>query len=152
MSANKLDIWELLRNIDDNKREFLDNLPTEQVKGFVPIVTLRWLSGSGNAAQLLNLNELVNSTAFNLYKHPELLYGLMVVATPKGRKNYQWIRPAKKTKATSRRVDVIRRYLDVSQTEAESFVPLYTSDDILDMATALGETSEAIKLLKSELK
>lgn len=152
MAASKLDIWELLRSIDDNKREFLDTLAPEQRKGFVPIVTLRWLSGSGNDTQLLNLNEIVNSTAFSLYKHPDLLYGLMVAATPPGRKQYQWIKSAKKKKTTSRRVDVIRRYLDVSPTEAESFVPLYSDDDILDMATGLGETTEAIKLLKSELK
>ena len=151
MSASKLDIWELLRNIDDNNRDFLDNLPEEQRKGFVPVVTMRWLSGSGKDAHLLNINEVVNSTVFNLYKHPDLLYGLMVASTPIGRKNYNWIKSAKKKK-TSRRVDVIRRYLDVSPAEAESFVPLYSDDDILDMATALGETTEAIKLLKSELK
>ena len=100
---------------------------------------------------LVDVQEVVNSTVFNLYKHPDLLYGLMLASTPTGRKNYSWIKSAKKKK-TSKRVDVIRRYLEVSPYEAESFVPLYTDDDILDMATALGETTEAIKLLKSELK
>lgn len=151
MSANKLDIWELLRNIDDNNRTFLDSLPPEQRKGFVPIVTLRWLSGSGKDGHLLNLNEVVNSTVFNLYKHPELLYDLMLVATPAGRKNYNWIKATKKKK-TTKQLDVIRRYLEVSPSEAESFAPLYESADILDMASALGETTEFIKLLKSELK
>lgn len=151
MSASKLDIWELLRSIDDNNRDFLDNLPAEQRKGFVPIVTLRWLSGSSNDVHLLNLNEVVNSTVFNLYKHPDLLYALMLASTPAGRKNYNWIKSAKKKK-TSKRVDVICRYLEVSPSEAESFIPLYTEADIIDMATALGDTMEAINLLKSELK
>lgn len=152
MAENKLDIWELLRKIDDKDRDFLTKLTTEQRKGFVPIVTLRWLTGGGNDAQVLNLNEIVNSTVFNLYKHPGLLYDLMIAATPKGRKQYRWIKAAKKKKTTSRRADVIRRYLDTSPAEAESFIPLYSDEEILDMATALGETSEAIKLLKSELK
>lgn len=151
MSASKLDIWELLRKIDDNERSYLTDLPAEKRKGFVPVVTMRWLSGGGNESQILNLNEVVNSTVFNLYKHPDLLYGLMVAATPVGRKRYDWTKSAKKKK-TSKRVDVIRRYLEVSPEEAESFSPLYSDEDILDMATALGETSEAIKLLKSELK
>lgn len=151
MSANRLDIWELLRNIDDNNRQFLDGLPEDQKKGFVPVVTLRWLSGSGNATHLLNINEIVNSTVFNLYKHPGLLYDLMLVATPTGRKNYNWTKAAKKKKV-SRRVDIIRRYLDVSPFEAESFSPLYTNTDLLDMAEGLGETAADIKLLKSELK
>lgn len=151
MSASKLDIWEVFRKIDDNDRDFLKKLSPEQRKGFVPIVTLRWLSGSGNDSQLLNLNEVVNSTVFNLYKHPDLLYKLMVAATPPGRKQYKWIKPAKKRKVSAR-TNVLCRYLEASPAEAESFLPLYSDEDIIDMATALGETTEFIKTLKSELK
>ena len=151
MSQNKLDIWELLRNIDDKNNKFIVELPEDEKKGFAPIVALRWLSGGGNQVQLLNLNELVNSTVFNLYKHPNLLYSLMVASTPKHRKNYNWVKGHKKKKMT-KRIDVIRRYLDVSPYEAESFLPLYSNEDVLDMAQALGEPAESIKLLKSEMK
>lgn len=151
MTASKLDIWELLRNIDDNNREFLKQLPAEQRKGFAPIVALRWLSGSGNDTHMNNLNELVNSTVFNLYKHPDLLYGLMVASTPTGRKQYNWVKAAKKKKTTSR-VDVVRRYLAVSPHEAEEFAALYTPADILEMSEALNDTKEFIQKLKSELK
>lgn len=152
MSANKLDIFELLRHIDDDDRGFLDNLADDQRKGFVPVVTLRWLTGSGNDAQLLNLNEVVNSTVFSLYKHPDLLYKLMLVATPKGRKQYNWVKQAKKEKATLR-AEVIMRYFDeVSPREANEFIDLYTADEFVEMAEALGETKEYIQKLKSELK
>lgn len=152
MTANKLDIFELLRHIDDGDRDFLDGLTEDQRKGFVPIVTLRWLSGSGNESQLLNLNEIANTTTFSLYKHPELLYKLMLASTPKGRKQYNWIKTAKKEK-TSLRTDVILRYLDeVSPREAAEFAAIYTAEEILEMAEALGETKEYIQKLKSELK
>lgn len=152
MSANKLDIFELLRHIDDGDRGFLDGLSDDQRKGFVPIVTLRWLSGSGKDAQLLNLNEVVNSTVFSLYKHPDLLYKLMLVSTLKGRKQYNWIKTAKKEKATLR-AEVIMRYFDeVSPREANEFIDLYSADEFIEMAEALGETKEYIQKLKSELK
>ena len=152
MAANKLDIFELLRHIDDGDRGFLDGLTEEQRKGFVPIVTLRWLSGSGKDVQLLNVNEVVNSTVFSLYKHPDLLYKLMVAATPRGRKQYNWVKVAKKEKATLR-ADVIMRYFDeVSPREANEYISLYTPEEFIEMAEALGETKEYIQKLKSELK
>lgn len=151
MSENKLDIFELLRAIDDNKRDFLEKLPEGQRKGFVPVVSLRWLSGSGNESQLLNMNEVVNSTVFNLYKHPDLIYKLMVAATPKGRKNYNWLKTKKKDKLT-KRLDVIRRYLEVPAKQAVEFAALYTDADILEMCDALGEPKEFVQQLKAEMK
>ncbi len=151
MAESKLDIWELLRAIDDNKRAFLKQLPEAQRKGFAPIVVLRWLSGSGDQAQLHNLNELVNSTVFNLYKHPDLLYRLMTAATPACRKQYQWIKPHKKAKL-SKRIDVIKRYLSVPNRQAFEFTELYTDDDILEMSDALGDDKDFTKLLKAEMK
>lgn len=149
--TNKLDIFELLRHIDDKDKQFLESLTPELRKGFAPIVALRWLSGSGNDSQLLNLNELVNSTVFNLYSHPELLYRMMTISTPKGRKNYKWIKTASKVN-TSMRESVIMRYLDCSPHEAKEFVSLYSNDDIIEMGDALGETAEFMKKLKSEIK
>lgn len=151
MSESKLDIWELLRAIDSNDRAFLTKLPEGQRKGFAPIVALRWLSGSSNDTQLVNLNELVNSTVFNLYKHPDLLYKLMVVATPPGKKNYNWIKQKKREKLT-KRIDVVKRYLSVPSKQAAEFAPLYSSEELLEMADALGDTKEFVKLLKAELK
>lgn len=151
MSASKLDIWELLRSIDKKDRNFLTKLSEAQRKGFAPIVALRWLSGSGNAVQLCNVNELVNSTVFNLYKHPDLIYKLMVAATPVGSKNYNWVKPHKKSKMT-KRVDVIKRYLDVPSKQAAEFAELYTDEEVLEMCDALGETKEFVKALKAEIK
>lgn len=149
--SNKLDIFDLLSKIDKKDQSFLGSLPEDQRKGFAPIVVLRWLSGSGNDSQLLNVNMLVNSTAFNLYKHPDLLYKLMVVATPPGKKNYSYIKTKKKEKV-SKRIDVVKRYLDVPTNQAEGYVKLYTNEDILEMSEALGDAPDYTKLLKAELK
>lgn len=149
--SNKLDIFELLGKIDKKDWGFLDGLSEEQRKGFAPIVVLRWLSGSGNQTHLLNVNTLVNSTVFNLYKHPDLLYKLMVAATPPGKKNYNWVKTKKKEKAT-KRIDVVKRYLNVPTRQAEEYVRLYSNEDILEMSEALGDLPDFVKQLKSELK
>lgn len=149
--SNKLDIFELLRHIDDKDNTFLKSLSDDSRKGFMPVVTLRWLSGSGNNIQLMNLNELVNSTVFNLHAHPELLYRLMTISTPKGRKNYKWIKTPSKRNTTMRN-EVLMRYLNCSPHEAKEFANLYTSEDIIEMCESLGETAEFMKKLKSELK
>jgi hypothetical protein len=151
MSANKLDIFELLRHIDRQDRDFISNLPEEDRKGFVPVVAMRWLSAGGMDAQLLNVNEIVNSTVFSLYKHPELLYRLMVAATPESPKQYNWLKTAKKDKM-SMKVDVIRRYQDVSPHEAVELLMLFSDAEIMEMAEGIGESQDFIKKLKSELK
>lgn len=149
--TNKLDIWELLPKIDAGDREFLATASEEQRKGFAPIVVLRWLSGGKNPTQLLNLNNVVNPTVFSLYKHPDLLYRLMVAATPPGKKNYEWIKVKKKEKNT-RRVDVVKRFLDVPSRQAKEYAVLYSDDEIVEMSESLGDPADVIKLLKSELK
>lgn len=151
MTASKLDIFDLLRRIDQQDRDFITNLPEDERKGFVPVVAMRWLSGSGMDSQLINLNEVVNSTVFNLYKHPELLYRLMVAATPESPKQYSWLKVAKREKLTMK-VDVIRRYQDVSPHEAAELLMLFSNDEILEMAEGLGESQDFIKKLKSDLK
>lgn len=150
-TANKLDIWELLGKIDSGDQTFLKTLPEEQRKGFAPIVALRWLSGGGDENQLLNLNELVNSTVFNLYRHPDLIYSLMVTATPRKKHNYNWLKVKGKTKVT-KSLDVIKRYLSVSTRDAVAFAPLYNREHILEMSEELGDDSDFQKQLKAELK
>lgn len=149
--SKTLDIWELLEKIDSNDREFLTNLPDEKKRGFAPIVALRWLSGSGNTVQLNNLNELVNPTVFGLHKHPELLYNLMVISTPPGKKKYNWVKTKKREKRT-KRLDVISRYLNVPLSHAKQYLNLYSSNDIIEMSERLGDSTEFIKDLKQEFK
>lgn len=150
-AKNKPDIFELLGHIDRQNAGYLKGLPEEERKGFAPIVTLRWLSGSGDAAQLLNVNELVNSTVFNLHKHPDLLFKLMIIATPPKKHSYRYLKPMGKIKVT-KRLDVIKRFLGVSTRDANDFVPLYSPEDILEMSEELGDDADFIKQLKSEIK
>jgi hypothetical protein len=75
----------------------------------------------------------------------------MVAATPTGRKNYSWVKQKKRTK-TSKRVDVVMRTLNVSPSQAEGYVEVYSNEEILEMAEDLGETKEFIQQLKSEMK
>jgi hypothetical protein len=150
--VSKLDIWEILGKIDAHDMSYYSKLPADKKAGFVPIVTLRWLSGSGDKAQLLTLNEVVNPLAFSLYKYPDLLYKLMVIATPCKKKDYKWISQKKADKAVSKISDILIRYFECSPREAKEFAVLYTPTDILDMAHGLGETKEYIKSLKDELQ
>lgn len=151
MSSTKLDIFELLGNIDSNNTDFLRSLPPETAKTFVPVVTARWLSGSGDDNHLLGINEVINPLVFSLYKHPELMYRLMIAVTPTTKKRYSWVKTVH-AKSVDRKLGVIARYLDCSLVEARQFSAMYSNDNILEMADALGETPEFIKQLKPDLK
>lgn len=147
---SKLDIWEVLRKIDSHDMSYYDNLPEQSKSGLVPIVTMRWLSGTTNNSQLITLNGIVNGLVFNLHKHPALLYKLMVIATPCSKKDYKWFSQKKKVTATKSE-DILIRYLECSPREAKEFMKLYKPTDIIEMAEALGEPKDVIKGITTEL-
>ena len=149
--TDKLDMFEVLKQIDKQNITFYDNLEPAQKKQFVPLLTMRWLS-SGSKVQQQMLNTIVNPMVFKLHRHPGLLYKLMVATSDGKAKRYSWVKKKSKEKNPAMSIEIIARYYEVSKKDAARYRSQLSSEDILDMADSLGYDKDQIKKLKTELK
>jgi hypothetical protein len=147
----KLDIFLVLNQLNKKNYEFYSNLEEEERKGFIPLVTTRWQSGTSDPAQIVMLSEFVNPFIFTLNKHPDLLYKLMTICTVKPQK-YKWM----KVKSTSHKhkhsIKVICNHYGYSTQQANEVYSLLSNDTILQFAEQQGLQKDEIQKVKSELK
>lgn len=147
----KLDMFEVLKQIDSGNRTFLDTLEDDVKKEFVPLLTMRWASSAGGMQAVL-LNELVNPMVFKANGHPDLLYKLMVASSSGKQRRYRWIKSKSKVKANKLTIKTIANYYQCTAKDAGYYAKRLPLEDILEMAEALGYDSDAIKELKAENK
>lgn len=152
METRKLDIFKVLEQINQ-KDLFYQPLTEEEAKQFVPLVTMRWMSCTDDARQVMFLNEFANPYVFSLYKHKELLADLLVACSSGVRQRYTWMKgPSKKQSKTPAITAVICEYFGYSSKHAASAIPLLTDTDILSYAEQLGKQSDELSKIKKELK
>lgn len=149
--TDKLDIFNVLKQIDNKNINFYDSLSDEHKKQFVPLLTMRWLS-SGNKLQTQLQNTILNPMVFRLHRHPSLLYKLMVATSDGKSKRYTWIKKKSKDKSSPITISVISSYYQCSKKDALRYKKQLHVDDILEMADELGYDKDQIKKLKTELK
>lgn len=152
MKQYKLDIFEVLRQIDKGNSTFYDNLSENEQKAFVPLVTMRWLSGTPSTAQIEILNQFINPYVFSLYTHRALLFKLLTLARSNKSQRYKWI-PAKKSGGSQPvTLKVICEYYKCSSRVGKQYIEIIEEEKILKMAELLGYQKEEITKLKTELK
>lgn len=145
----KLDIFELLAQLDRGNYSYWDALTEEQRKAFAPLVVERWMSGTSDERQVVLLNEFVNPYVFALGKHPQLLMQLLTVASSKSPRRYYWLG----VKSMQKRVEsyrVMQEYFEISSKEAK-FYDLPPGEELLKMAEELGWQKEEMNKLQKEI-
>ncbi len=148
----KLDIFDVLKQLSVKNREFYAKLNEEQQKAFMPLIVMRWLSGTRDARQIVFLNELVNPFVFSLYHHKELLAQLMATCTSGSSRRYIWNKAKTKASSTPLALGVIREIFGYNSTHAADALSLLSASDILEYAEQLGRQKDEIAKLKKELK
>lgn len=149
----KLDIFDVLRNINGNEFNFYAALDEQQQKAFVPVVVLKWMLGTANAKHLQRLNNRANRYVFPLHAHKELLYHLLCTVTTGKDVRYKYIKTATANKGSKPvSLGVIEEYYRYSSRHALDVLPLFEKDDILDMATFLGRQLDDVTKIKNEYK
>ncbi len=149
----KLDVFQVLSQIDKKNTPFYDNLTEEEQKGFVPFVTMRWLTGTSSAYQVVFINELVNPFMFSLGSHKDLLYKLMTVCTTGKTQRYSWNKTvSKKTTNTPQLVSLIKQYYGYNNLEAIDALTILDKADLLDIAERLGKQKDEMVKINQELK
>ena len=139
--SDKLDIFDILRQIDSKNRNYYRDLPEEDKKKVVPFVLNRWVSAVQGPFELQDFylyrcNDCINKHFFELYKYPELQWlSLTAISPGMGTHRHEWIK--QKPRVNNNKVIKFLR----------SFYPSYTDDDLETLA-AITTTDELKQLAK----
>jgi len=149
-----LDVFQLLSQIDGKDYGIWDRLTEEQRKELSPLVVMRWMAGMSDPVQLIFLNEIVNTSVFQLGDaHKEFLLKLLTVCSNGKSKRYSWVQyKVAGGKKSKRSVELIAEHYRLSIKEAEDSRPLFSADEILELAELQGLQKDEISELKKELK
>lgn len=149
---HKLDVFDVLRHLDKKDTRYFEKLTEEQQKAFVPLIVMRWMSGTTNIRQIIFINELVNHLVFSLHRHKQLLYYMLTICGSGQIQRYFWNKTKSKSSSMPKVYDVLKQYFDYNTNQVADVLPLLSNDDIIEYAEHLGRQPEEIKSIKNELK
>lgn len=135
--SKKIDIFEVLRKIDECDVVYFQNLSEEEMKSIQPLVIMRWMTGTKDTTQIQRLNTISNSFIFSLQKEKMLLIKLLM-ASSTSKKTYKWYGKKQSGIMPKSNVEIIMDYYNCSKKEAVEAVKLLSKDDILELAAELG--------------
>lgn len=152
-TTRKLDIFAVLDALNAKNTTFYEKLTEEEVKAFVPLVVMRWMSGTPSAVQVYLINELLNPFVFALGNHKQLLWNLLIVCNSGIKQRYVWNPlPSKKTTNAPNAVRLIKEYHSYNTEDAVNVLPLLTRSNLIEMAEELGWQADEIAKIKKEVK
>lgn len=148
----KLDLFDALNKLSRKDRDYYNTLSESEKKEFLPLIIMRWMSGTKDANQVYLLNEVANPFIFNLHKHKELLADLLVVGASGSGQRYTWLKKCKNSSNAPLTSLVIKETYSYTQSQANDALLLLSDDAIISMAEKLGRQSDEIAKIKKELK
>lgn len=150
--ADKVDVFQFLSKVDAGDLDYWENLTDEEKKSIPLVVFMRWFSGTKNPIQIESVNSLLNPFVYSFgTKHKGLLYRLMLVASSGTAKRYSWI-GKKKIGSKSASTEVLSKFYGLSKDRANSYLNIFTLDEVLECAGLLGYDDADIKKIKNEFK
>jgi hypothetical protein len=149
----KVDIFNLLQNVDYRNLSFYNRLTENEQKTFPLYVAMRWLSGVSDSSvhrdnTLFYVNNVLNVDFDVLSKHPEFMWKLMAAGGCGTKLRYNWIPSAKKSK-TSNKVDefMLRWYPSANDLELKILTGKMTRDEFEQFAKSAESDDRKIKEL-----
>ena len=149
----KVDIFNLLQNVDYRNLSFYNRLGDNEKKTFPIFVAMRWLSGISDSSShhddtLFYVNNVLNVDFDILSKHPELMWKLMACGGSGSKQRYGWI-PSPKRSKTSNKVDefMLRWYPGANDLELKILTGKMTRDEFEQFAKSAEADDRKIKEL-----
>jgi len=150
--ATDFDLFAFLGELNAGKLTAYENLSDDTKKAASPVVVGRWLTGTGDQAQIMRLNTFVNPYIFSLGSEKNLLFKLMA-ASCTGPKRNTWIKaPGTGSKNSKLAIEAVMRVHDCSSREANHLLVQMSGDDVLQCAEQAGFEKADITKLKAEYK
>lgn len=149
-SRDSLDLFGFLNQLNSRNLRAYDQLEEDAKKAAHPLVIMRWLSGTGDEAQIIRLNTFVNPYVFSLGQEKELLFKLLA-ASCTGPKRNQWLKGPGTKGSGKLAIKVLMEHFDCTARDAGHLLPSWGSDDVLQCAEELGWDKADITKLKAEL-
>lgn len=150
MADKALDLFWLLGQLDQHKPDIFAGLTPEQQKEVSCYMVLRWLSGTDNPEQIIELGTIGTSCVFELGQHPELLLQVLAACTRDGTKRYRWL-PWKGIAKDSKGLELVMTQWNLSASQAKEALKVLTTDDLIAIAEGQGMQPAEVKALKKEL-
>lgn len=145
--ANKIDIFEILRKIDECDVMYFQKLSEEDMKSIQPLIIMRWMTGTKDTTQIQRLNTISNSFIFSLQKDKMLLIKLLM-ASSTSKKTYKWYGKKQSGVIPKSNVELIMDYYNCSKKEAVEGAKLLSKEDVLELAAELGYQKDDITGIK----
>jgi hypothetical protein len=144
------DLFSFLGALNRRDLQAFDKLTEEGQKAAHPLVIMRWLSGTGDQAQIIRLNEFANRYVFSLGTEKPLLFKLLAAACTGKTQRANWIKgPGSKSEKLS--IEAIKQQYECSAREARDYLPMLDATDVVRFAEDAGWEKDVIKKLTTEL-
>lgn len=150
MSKPKLDIFKMLRGIDQKDYSFYDNLDEEERKGFSGYLGLKWAASVEGSPELqhyylASTNYYANRNFFDINKHPKLQWLTLVASSPGlGTQKHKWFAMKKKdSKGNDVKKQLSEMYPTYKDEDIELLSKFVTKKELKEYAKSCGEGWDA---------
>jgi len=140
-----LNIFEVLDRADRGEIDWYRGLNEEERKEFKPWLVQRWISSK----KLQLINEITNPSIGSL--PPDLAWRLFCAIGIPGTRNYKFP-PTSRAVQKDPILELISKSYGVSKKVAKTYLPILSSQDILELAEEQGWEKKEIKALKARLE
>ena len=143
----KLDVFRVLKALDENDKEFYNNLTDEEQKEFGGWLTMRWASSCHGSPEhyLLYVNDLVNVNFSMLADHKELIWKLLSICGTGKKERHIWIPPPKKEKKSKIHEEVFKLYPLYKEDEIDILIQLNSKEELRELFLNNAFTDKEIK-------
>ena len=151
----KLDIFALLRAVDNRDSDWLAAQPEDARKEFMPLVAMRWATGvpDGVAAvyMLWLINHRVNRHLFDLSKHPDLCFRLLASCGRNTHLSRKWLAGPQRSTGDNKALGLLAEHHPMANdAELRMLLSLYTRDDFAILVSDCGiDKADAKDYLKA---
>lgn len=135
-----MEIFDILKKIENADVEWYETLDDKEKTNATSIVIQRWLYGTSNVNQILNLSQINKLLwKFPVY-HKDLLFKLLCASIKGKGQRYKWYKMPKSS--SQKNQSIISEYYSCTEYEADQIKHLITDDDLKVMELALGRNKK----------